>query len=144
MGDSGSLVIGMFISVLSFKLIEFPIQNLDGVWVQVSKPVFVISALIYPLLDTLRVFILRAIKGQSPFTADRTHIHHMLLDCGYSHVKTVIVVYVFTVLTIAASFLSFYFKEATLSLITVLICSISFLFTVIHLRNKHIKKLLAQ
>lgn len=142
MGDSGSLVIGMFISVLSFKLIEFPIQNLDGVWVQVSKPVFVISALIYPLLDTLRVFILRAIKGQSPFTADRTHIHHMLLDCGYSHVKTVIVVYIFTVLTIAASFFSFYFKEATLSLITVLMCSLSFLFTVIHLRNKHQKKLL--
>ncbi len=142
MGDSGSLVIGMFISVLSFKLIEFPIQNLDGVWVQVSKPVFVISALIYPLLDTLRVFILRAIKGQSPFTADRTHIHHMLLDCGYSHVKTVIVVYIFTVLTIAASFFSFYFKEATLSLITVLMCSLSFLFTVIHIRNKHQKKLL--
>jgi len=140
MGDSGSLVIGMFISVLAFKLIEFPIQNIEGVWVQVSKPVFVISALIYPLLDTLRVFIMRAVKGQSPFTADRNHIHHMLLDCGFGHAKTVIIIYVFTILTIATSFLSFYFKEATLSLITVVICSLLFLFTVISLRNKYQKK----
>ena len=140
MGDSGSLTIGMFISVLAFKLIEYPIQNIEGVWIQVSKPVFVISALIYPLLDTLRVFIMRAVKGQSPFTADRNHIHHMLLDCGFGHVKTVIVIYIFTVLTIATSFLSFYFKEATLSLITVVVCSLVFLFIVIKLRNNYRKK----
>lgn len=140
MGDSGSLTIGMFISVLSFKLIEFPVQNIDGIWVQVSKPVFVISALIYPLLDTLRVFIMRAAKGQSPFTADKNHIHHMLLDCGYGHAKTVIIIYIFTVLTTAASFLSFLFNEVTLSLITVVICSLLFLFIVIKLRNNHRKK----
>ena len=83
---------------------------------------------------------MRAVKGQSPFTADRNHIHHMLLDCGFGHVKTVIVIYIFTVLTIATSFLSFYFKEATLSLITVVVCSLVFLFIVIKLRNNYRKK----
>src|SRR3954470_3896786 len=109
MGDSGSLVIGMFICVLAIKLIEYPIDKLDNFWVQVSKPVFAISALAYPLMDTLRVFIIRAVKGQSPFTADRNHIHHKLIDCRYSHKKTVIIIYLFSFLTIVASIFTYYF-----------------------------------
>ncbi len=140
MGDSGSLVIGMFISVLAFKLIEFPVDALKGIWVHVSKPVLVISALIYPLLDTLRVFIIRALKGQSPFTADRNHIHHMLLDCGFNHKKTVIIIYVFTVLTVGTAFLSFNFQEATISLFTIALNSLVFLSIVLYLRKHKRKK----
>jgi UDP-GlcNAc:undecaprenyl-phosphate/decaprenyl-phosphate GlcNAc-1-phosphate transferase len=139
MGDSGSLVIGMFISVLAFKLIEYPINQLEGLWVHVSKPVYVVGILSYPLLDTLRVFLMRALKGQSPFTADRNHIHHMLLDCGFSHAKTVIVIYVFTAITIGASLLTFFFKDATWSLITVVGSSLLFLFIVITLKNNRKK-----
>lgn len=62
MGDSGSLIIGMFVCVLAIKLIEYPISQLNSFWVSVSKPVFVISILAYPLMDTLRVFIIRAVK----------------------------------------------------------------------------------
>src|ERR1700745_986515 len=75
MGDSGSLVIGMFVCVLAIKMIEYPIHELNSFWVHISKPVFAVAALIYPLLDTLRVFIIRALKGQSPFQADRNHLH---------------------------------------------------------------------
>jgi UDP-GlcNAc:undecaprenyl-phosphate/decaprenyl-phosphate GlcNAc-1-phosphate transferase len=139
MGDSGSLVIGMFICVLSIKVIEFPIQQLDSFWVHVSKPVFAISALIYPLLDTLRVFIIRALRGQSPFMADRNHIHHKLLDCGYSHARTVIIIYLFSILTIIASMFTYYLA-ATLSLLTVLICGGTFLGIVILLNRHHARK----
>ena len=139
MGDSGSLVIGMFICVLSIKVIEFPIQQLDAFWVHVSKPVFAISALVYPLLDTLRVFIIRALRGQSPFIADRNHIHHKLLDCGYSHARTVIIIYLFSVFTIVASLLTYYFA-ATLSLMTVVICGGVFLGIVIQLNRMHTRK----
>ena len=38
-----------------------------------------------PLADTLRVFVLRVRKGKSPFSPDKTHIHHLLLRIGYSH-----------------------------------------------------------
>jgi UDP-N-acetylmuramyl pentapeptide phosphotransferase/UDP-N-acetylglucosamine-1-phosphate transferase len=139
MGDSGSLVIGMFICVLAIKVIEFPIQQLDSFWVHISKPVFAISALIYPLLDTLRVFIIRALRGQSPFMADRNHIHHKLLDCGFSHARTVIIIYLFSLLTIAASLITYYFA-ATFSLLTVLICGGLFLTIVILLNRSHIRK----
>jgi UDP-N-acetylmuramyl pentapeptide phosphotransferase/UDP-N-acetylglucosamine-1-phosphate transferase len=41
--------------------------------------------LIVPLLDTLRVFGIRILNGRSPFTPDRNHVHHLLLDRGLNH-----------------------------------------------------------
>jgi len=137
MGDSGSLIIGMFICVLAIKLIEYPIDELDKFWIAISKPVYVIAALIYPLLDTLRVFIIRAIKGQSPFTADRNHIHHKLLDCHYNHAQTVIIIYLFTIVTLGATLTTVFFPYPTLSLLMVLLTSVVFLAWVISKnRNK--------
>jgi UDP-N-acetylmuramyl pentapeptide phosphotransferase/UDP-N-acetylglucosamine-1-phosphate transferase len=43
------------------------------------------AILIVPLLDTLRVFSIRILNGQSPFTPDRNHVHHLLLDRGMDH-----------------------------------------------------------
>ena len=140
MGDSGSLVIGVFVCILAIKMIEFPIQKLDSFWVNVSKPVFAIAALIYPLLDTLRVFITRALKGQSPFNADRNHLHHKLIDCGFSHVKTVLIIYSFSIITIGASLLTYYFNQPTLSLITIVSTSLVFLIFVLSLYNRAAKK----
>jgi UDP-N-acetylmuramyl pentapeptide phosphotransferase/UDP-N-acetylglucosamine-1-phosphate transferase len=140
MGDSGSLVIGVFVCILAIKMIEFPIQKLDSFWVHVSKPVFAIAALIYPLLDTLRVFITRALKGQSPFNADRNHLHHKLIDCGYSHVKTVMIIYSFSIITIGASLLTYFFDQPTLSLLTIVSTSILFLLFVLTLNKRAIKK----
>lgn len=118
MGDSGSLTIGLIICVLSIKVIEFPAEKLEGAILHVSKPVYVIAALIYPLTDTLRVFVIRAIKGISPFSADRNHLHHKLMDCGLEHRGTVIWVYVFSVLAIAVSLLS-YFLDPSIALVIV-------------------------
>lgn len=136
MGDSGSLVIGMFVCVLAIKMIEFPTYKLDSFWVHVSKPVFAISALVYPLLDTLRVFIIRALKGQSPFMADRNHIHHKLLDCKFSHAKTVLIIYAFSIITIGASVMTYFFGPPTYSLLTVVASGGIFLFIVIQMNKK--------
>jgi UDP-N-acetylmuramyl pentapeptide phosphotransferase/UDP-N-acetylglucosamine-1-phosphate transferase len=102
--------------------------------------VFAIAALIYPLLDTLRVFITRALKGQSPFNADRNHLHHKLIDCGFSHVKTVLIIYSFSIITIGASLLTYYFNQPTLSLITIVSTSLVFLIFVLSLYNRAAKK----
>jgi UDP-GlcNAc:undecaprenyl-phosphate GlcNAc-1-phosphate transferase len=143
MGDSGSLVIGMFVCVLAIKMIEYPIQQLNSFWVHISKPVFAVAALIYPLLDTLRVFIIRAVKGQSPFQADRNHLHHKLIDCKYSHIKTVIIIYIFTLATVGASLLSYFIQNVTFGLLTVLFTSLIFLTMVIlvnrNSKNKKVK-----
>ena len=126
MGDSGSLIIGMFLSVLSIKLIEYPITRIDNFWVHISNPMIVIAALSYPLTDTLRIFVIRAAKGQSPFAADRNHLHHRLLDAGYSHVKAVIIIYVFSILCVGVSLLS-YFINPSLTLLAVIGFSMIFI-----------------
>jgi len=50
-----------------------------------SSPAIGFTILMIPLLDTLRVFAIRIFKRRSPFSPDRNHIHHLLLDRGFSH-----------------------------------------------------------
>jgi UDP-GlcNAc:undecaprenyl-phosphate GlcNAc-1-phosphate transferase len=84
MGDSGSLMIGLvnailvikFITVADAPFVVFPIESAVAIG---------FAVLIVPLLDTLRVFSIRIFKGQSPFTPDKNHIHHLLLSHGLSH-----------------------------------------------------------
>ena len=103
MGDSGSLTIGFLIAVMAIELVEYEAHELPQAIKNISKPILAMSILVYPLVDTIRVFTLRAVKGVSPFTADRNHIHHRLMDLGLGHKSTVIIIYIFSILTIGAA-----------------------------------------
>ncbi len=105
MGDSGSLILGMVLYVLAMKLIEFPPSRLNGILQHVSKPVLVIAIMAYPLMDTLRVFAVRIANKQSPFKADKNHIHHKLLSMGFSHRQVCFILYAFTIGIITLTFL---------------------------------------
>ena len=105
MGDSGSLTIGIVLYVLSAQLIEFPIDRLPVSLSGVSKPVVAMAILSYPLIDTIRVFIIRIVAGRSPFSADRNHIHHRLLDLGLNHKQTVLVLYGYSMFLIILALL---------------------------------------
>lgn len=84
MGDSGSLLLGLVNAVLVIKFIA--VADAPDAVVPIASTVAVaISILIVPLLDTLRVFSIRIAKGRSPFSPDRNHIHHLLLDKGMTH-----------------------------------------------------------
>ena len=83
MGDTGSLVLGFVIAVLSIRLMQV---NAGAVKPVISQaPVFVLGIVMIPVFDTLRVFAIRIWKGGSPFVADKTHIHHLLTNAGVSH-----------------------------------------------------------
>jgi len=84
LGDTGSMLTGFVISVLTIKFLEFDLSAPGKLQIK-SAPSVAVAVLIVPLFDTLRVFILRLWNGKSPFKADRQHIHHMLLRLGYSH-----------------------------------------------------------
>lgn len=139
MGDSGSLIIGLFVCILAIKLIEYPVERLDKFWVHISKPMYVIAAIIYPLLDTLRVFIIRTIKGQSPLMADKNHIHHHLLHRGFSHIKTVVVIYAFSLITVGVSLLDYFIPDANIGLVVIVGVALLFLFFVLVVNRKHAK-----
>ncbi|HPH86263.1 MAG TPA: MraY family glycosyltransferase [Ferruginibacter sp.] len=87
MGDTGSLLLGLVNSILVIKFIN--LAGTTGVSLPLeSAPAIGFSILMIPLFDTLRVFGLRILDRRSPFSPDRTHIHHFLLDLGFSHRKT--------------------------------------------------------
>ncbi len=100
MGDSGSLTVGAIITFLSIRLIETPTDTVPEIFENVNTAVLAMAILAYPLIDTLRVFMIRARKGISPFAADKNHIHHRLLSFGFDHRKTTLILYGFTVVSI--------------------------------------------
>ncbi len=88
MGDTGSLLLGLVCSILALQFIELhKTLEEDSPYFFNAAPSVAIGIMILPLYDTLRVFIMRAMKGKSPFYPDRTHIHHLLIDSGLSHMQ---------------------------------------------------------
>jgi len=84
MGDSGSLMLGLINAILVIKFIN--VAHSPFVAIPISSSVAIgFSILIVPLLDTVRVFSIRILNGKSPFTPDRNHLHHLLLDRGLGH-----------------------------------------------------------
>ena len=84
MGDSGSLMIGLVNAILVIKFINVAHEPTVAIPITASVAIG-FSVLIVPLLDTLRVFSIRILNGTSPFTPDRNHVHHLLLDRGLGH-----------------------------------------------------------
>jgi UDP-GlcNAc:undecaprenyl-phosphate GlcNAc-1-phosphate transferase len=101
MGDSGSLTVGLIVCVLAIQVIEFDFSQVPEEMKHISKPIFAMAVLSYPLIDTFRVFTIRIAKGLSPFTADSNHIHHRLLNLGLNHAQTVGIIYLFNAVLIA-------------------------------------------
>ena len=90
MGDTGSLMLGFLASAVVLEFIRHNANLPESHYLQFSNPISIVSvALVYPLFDTLRVFTIRVMSGRSPFSADRNHIHHLLLNVGFSHTKAV-------------------------------------------------------
>src|SRR5260221_871825 len=83
MGDTGSLVLGFVIAVLCIRLMQVNVFALNPVMPHAS--LFVLGIVLIPVFDTLRVFAIRIWKGKSPFIADKTHIHHLLTNNGFSN-----------------------------------------------------------
>lgn len=91
MGDTGALMIGLLISYLTIQFIKTNHQLSDHITYKFTSSVATaICVIVIPVFDTLRVIILRLRKFQSPFKADRNHIHHQFLNLGFSHAKSVL------------------------------------------------------
>lgn len=88
MGDTGSLLVGLVCAILAIKFIETNNElGAQNRWFFNAVPAVAFGIMILPLFDTLRVFFMRALRGKSPFHPDRTHIHHLLIDYGFSHMR---------------------------------------------------------
>ena len=91
MGDTGSLILGLIASVFVIRFNEANLQY-HGAFAFRSAPAVSFGILIIPLFDTIRVFILRVSRGQSPFRPDMNHLHHRILMLGFSHVESTVII----------------------------------------------------
>ena len=86
MGDSGSLFLGYLLAYQGIAFLGVN-EGASATFVIAKAPILLLAVLSFPLLDTLRVFIIRAKEGRSPLSADRNHIHHRLLNLGLTHLQ---------------------------------------------------------
>ena len=103
MGDTGSLLIGLVNAILVLRFMSMATRP-DVTMPMEAAPAIAFALLMIPLLDTLRVFSIRMFHRRSPFSPDRNHIHHLLLDKGMTHKMITISLVSLNVLCIALAY----------------------------------------
>lgn len=121
LGDSGSLVLGGAMAIFSLKVFGLDSSN------QLLNVNLVIGILLIPVLDVVRVVIVRLLNGRKPFEADNNHIHHKLLRITKSHLKASIILHSITLISVIVIPLLFKNNEKTLLILCVLIFGINLL-----------------
>jgi UDP-GlcNAc:undecaprenyl-phosphate GlcNAc-1-phosphate transferase len=110
MGDSGSMLIGLVMAAGAVSVtgqVDPDLLNLKAgglreathamvpVYIPLLLPLTVIAV---PVADLILAIVRRTWKGQSPFAADRGHLHHRLLEIGHSHSRAVLIMYFWSAL----------------------------------------------
>lgn len=105
MGDTGAMLVGFVLAVLSIHFIELnkALTIEAKYWVHAS-PSVAIGIMALPIFDMLRVFGLRLLKKRSPFRPDRIHLHHLLIDMGFSHRQVALILLLWSILVIVTCF----------------------------------------
>ena len=88
-GDGGTMMLGFLMTIFefgAFSLRRCPELEARGI----GLAAMTLAILCIPVFDTLRVMIVRMIRGRSPFKPDRSHLHHLFIDMGFSHLGAAI------------------------------------------------------
>ena len=114
MGDAGSLTLGY---TLSFIVLHF--WQAHPVWNPYlhNIGIIILSTLIIPMLDVIRVMMSRIRDGRNPFLPDKNHIHHKLMRTGLSGRMTMLTILLISALFIVANYLVASFLSQTLMVI---------------------------
>lgn len=105
-GDAGTLSLGIIFSVFVMTIISSK-QSIEGLPANLGVVPFTLAVLCVPVFDTLRVMSARIIKGKSPFSPDKTHLHHLFLELGYSHIGTALSIIAINLFVVLCWFLAF-------------------------------------
>lgn len=105
MGDTGSLSVGVLLSVLAVRLLGqgqlFEQTLFQAEWI----PVWIFAVLTVPMIDITQVMIKRIMEKRSPFSPDRGHIHHMLQRVGNNHAQASLLLYAVSLQNICMTWL---------------------------------------
>lgn len=127
MGDTGSMILGFLLAFTAICFIDIFIdKNLPDVprYYLQSAPAIAMAILILPIIDTLKVFIIRLSTGKSPFIADKNHIHHSLLDLGLTHRRSAFYIILYYLFIIGVAY---YFRHINVNTLLLLIVVLGFI-----------------
>lgn len=144
MGDTGSLLIGFIIAVMTIRFFSVNTDTLVKLPVQLENlPLLVLAILVVPFFDTTRVFTIRLMNNRGPFKPDRNHIHHLLIDyLNLTHRKASLYIGVVNFLFIAVFFIlgANYSNYFLLLLMVILIFSLVYFFYRINFSYPNIRR----
>lgn len=127
MGDSGALLLGYMLNVFVFSFCEMNAKgHVPENFRMTAAPAVAFTILIVPLFDTLRVMVTRIKKGYSPFTADKNHVHHLLLSLGLKHRE---VTFILIGISIAFIILAVLIRNLSNGFVAVIVLTICVLLT---------------
>lgn len=106
-GDGGTLVMGTIMSMFVINILKETSLSAGLAKEGVGLIPFTLSVMAVPVFDTLRVMSARIMKKRSPFNPDKTHLHHIFLELGFSHTGTTVCILSLNFLVIVAWFLSY-------------------------------------
>jgi UDP-GlcNAc:undecaprenyl-phosphate GlcNAc-1-phosphate transferase len=105
MGDSGSMLLGMLVSIVTISGIgRNPYPPAAGDFAAIAGPLFVLLLiLLIPILDVIAAVVRRTRRGLGLAHPDKEHLHHRLMDIGHSHRKAVLLMYLWSALISASA-----------------------------------------
>lgn len=106
-GDGGTLVIGTIMSMFVVSILKGSSLSANLASEGMGLIPFTLAVLAVPVFDTLRVMSMRIIRKQSPFHPDKTHLHHLFIELGFSHIGTTVSILTLNFLIIVAWFISY-------------------------------------
>lgn len=124
MGDTGSLLVGLLMATSTIAVTgQLSPSDINQKVVLASYiPIILpIAVLIVPLVDFSLAVIRRVQAGKSPFSADRKHLHHRLLDMGHSHVQAVLIFYLWTAVLSVGFLLVFILQSYLIPIVFILV-----------------------
>lgn len=87
-GDGGTLLMGCVMSIFVLNVLKSGTLCLQYCEWGIGLVPFTLAVLCVPVFDTVRVMMMRILRKTSPFHADKTHLHHLFIDMGFSHIGT--------------------------------------------------------
>ncbi|MBR3915971.1 MAG: undecaprenyl/decaprenyl-phosphate alpha-N-acetylglucosaminyl 1-phosphate transferase [Bacteroidaceae bacterium] len=127
-GDGGTLVIGMMMSMFAISILGQNSVCADYAESGLSLVAMTLAILAIPVFDTLRVMTSRIIRGTSPFHPDKTHLHHLFIELGFSHAGTTMSILTLNFLVVTTWFIS-YKLGATIEVQLYIVIALSILTT---------------
>lgn len=122
LGDTGSMLIGLIMSVLCFEFININQPSALMPSTLKAAPVIAMGVIFLPIFDLIRVFSIRLYHKKSPFYPDQNHLHHMLLKLGFSHIWATFIMSLFAIFLAVISFGLHFIGNYFLGLLLLSLC----------------------